>query len=81
MKITYPRIVVINPHVPNSVGVKLLVRIIVNNNPVNIPKIPKTKVSSPEYVTLILDKLIIIKLKTILCTRFCYYYHLTIIKK
>jgi len=48
MKITYPRIVVINPHVPNSVGVKLLVRIIVNNNPTNIPKIPKTKVNNPE---------------------------------
>jgi len=70
MKITYPRIVVINPHVPNSVGVKLLVRIIVNNNPVNIPKIPKTKVINPEYVTLIPDKVIGIKLKTILYTRF-----------
>jgi hypothetical protein len=45
---TYPRIVVINPHVPNSVGVKLLVRIIVNIIPVNIPIIPKTKVSNPE---------------------------------
>ena len=62
--------VVINPHVPNSVGVKLLVRIIVNNIPVNIPTIPKTKVNNPEYVTLIPDKVISIKLKTLLYTSF-----------
>ena len=67
---TYPSIVIINPQVPNSVGVKLLVRIIVNNIPVNIPIIPKAKVNNPEYVILIPDKLMIIKLKTILYTRF-----------